>query len=107
IEEAFSHLDGVLPNYYLTPIEKQQMNVKLEVDVEIERQVLKDKNLSKGDKDYDGFMEQFATEVQKTIKKRVGITTNVKIHEEDTLPKCSGGKIDRILKKKEMLNLRD
>ncbi len=106
IEEAFSHVEGVIPNYYLTPIEKQQMLVQLEVDVEVSRDLLKDKNLKKGDRNYEDFFNEFSLRVQTEIKKRVGITTNVKIHEQDSLPKCSGGKIDRILKKKDMANLR-
>jgi len=106
IEEAFSHIEGVIPNYYLTPLEKQQMIVQLEVDVEVSHQMLKDKNLTKGNREYDDFIEMFSKRVQAEIKKRVGITTHVKIHEQDSLPKCTGGKIDRILKKKEMVNLR-
>ncbi|OPH00379.1 hypothetical protein B2I21_00225, partial [Chryseobacterium mucoviscidosis] len=35
IEEAFSHVEGVVPNYYLTPVEKEQMCVALDIDVEI------------------------------------------------------------------------
>ena len=37
--------------------------------------------------------------IENEIKKRVGITTKVKIHAQDSLPKCEGGKINRILKK--------
>lgn len=107
IEEAFSHVEGILPNYYLTPIEKQSMNIRLEVDVELANQVLKDKNVQKGQPGYQEVMTQYANQVQQVIKKRVGITTYVKIHEEDDLPKCTGGKIDRILKKKELENLRN
>lgn len=107
IEEVFSHVEGVVPNYYLTPIEKQHMLVKLEVDVEVDDQMIKDKGLIKGEKAHQEFLSEFSQIVQKEIKKRVGITTNVKIHEQDSLPKCSGGKIDRILKKKELEKLRN
>src|SRR5699024_1821162 len=107
IEESFSHIDGIVPNYYLTPIEKQQMTVKLEVDVEVSDELLKKHQLDKGHPECNDFFASFATKVQQEIKKRVGITTNVKIHEQDSLPKCSGGKIDRILKKKELQELRD
>lgn len=107
IEEAFTHIEGVIPNYYLTPIEKQAMNVKLEVDVEVADDFVKDKGYEKNTEQYDEFIEQFAKKVQTIIKKRVGITTHVTIHGEDALPKCTGGKIDRILKKKEMIELRD
>jgi len=106
IEEAFSFVEGVIPNYYLTPLEKQQMIVQLEVDVEVSDQMIKDKNLQKGERAYDDFIQAFALRVQSEIKKRVGITTHVKIHEQNSLPKCTGGKIDRILKKKELMNLR-
>src|SRR5690625_4167548 len=105
IEEAFSFVEGVIPNYYLTPLEKQQMIVQLEVDVEVSHQMLKDKNLTKGNREYDDFIEMFSKRDQAEIKKRVGITTHVKINEQDSLPKCTGGKIDRILKKNEMVNL--
>src|SRR5699024_4533431 len=48
IEEAFSHIDGIIPNYYLTPIERQQMNIRLEVDVEISDEYLREKKVTKG-----------------------------------------------------------
>lgn len=105
IEEAFGHVEGVIPNYYLTPLEKQHMIVQLEVDLEVSDQLIKDKNLKKGERRYKEFMQEFTTKVQAEIKKRVGITTRVKIHEQDSLPKCTGGKIDRVLSKKQMANL--
>lgn len=107
IEEAFSHVEGVIPNYYLTPIEQQQMMVKLEVDVEVSKKYIATHNLQEGDENYEDFLEKFASIVQNEIKRRVGITTHVKIHKEDSLPKCTGGKIQRILTKKDMQELRD
>jgi phenylacetate-CoA ligase len=40
IEDAFSHVKGVVPNYYLTPIEKEQMCVALDIDVEIDDELV-------------------------------------------------------------------
>lgn len=107
IEEAFSHVEGIIPNYYLTPIEQQQMLVKLEVDVEISDKYIQRHQLSEDQESYKDFLLKYASIVQNEIKRRVGITTNVKIHKEDALPKCSGGKIQRILTKKDMQELRD
>ncbi|WP_407403665.1 phenylacetate--CoA ligase family protein [Chryseobacterium sp.] len=100
IEEAFSHVQGVVPNYYLTPIEKEQMCVALDVDVEIADDFLKSQHLELNSQEYTIFIENFGYAVEAEIKRRVGITTKVKIHGQDTLPKCEGGKINRILKTK-------
>lgn len=100
IEDAFSHVKGIVPNYYLTPIEKEQMCIALEVDVEVEDDFLKAQNLSLNGDDYRVFTTKFGNEVEAEIKRRVGITTKVKIHAQDSLPKCEGGKINRIIRKK-------
>jgi len=99
IEEAFSHVEGVVPNYYLTPVEKEQMCVALDIDVEIGNELLASKNLNQNTDDYAIFVGNFGKSIENEIKKRVGITTKVKIHAQDSLPKCEGGKINRILKK--------
>ncbi len=100
IEDAFSYVKGVVPNYYLTPIEKEQMCVALDVDVEIEDQFLKAQHLELNSPEYTNFIENFSHSVEAEIKRRVGITTKVKIHAQDSLPKCEGGKINRIIRKK-------
>lgn len=100
IEDAFSHVKGIVPNYYLTPIEKEQMCIALEVDVEVEDNFMKAQNLSLNGDDYRNFIEKYGSEVEAEIKRRVGITTKVKIHAQDSLPKCEGGKINRIIRKK-------
>ena len=99
IEDAFSYVEGVVPNYYLTPIEKEHMCVALDVDVEIDDTFVKAQNLELNSDAYTQFVENFAQSVEAEIKRRVGITTRVKIHAQDTLPKCEGGKINRIRKK--------
>jgi len=99
IEEAFSHVEGVVPNYYLTPIEKEQMCVALDIDVEINDELVASENLNINSQEYLIFAENFGKTIENEIKKRVGITTKVKIHAQDSLPKCEGGKINRILKK--------
>lgn len=99
IEEAFSHVKGVVPNYYLTPIEKEQMCVALDIDVEIDNELVKAQQLVINTDDYLNFVGSFGKNIENEIKKRVGITTTVKIHAQDSLPKCEGGKINRILKK--------
>lgn len=100
IEEAFSHVKGVVPNYYLTPIEKEQMCVALDIDVEIDDEYVASQNLNKNTDDYLIFAEKFGKTIENEIKKRVGISTKVKVHPQDSLPKCEGGKINRILKAK-------
>ncbi|MDF2932487.1 MAG: phenylacetate--CoA ligase [Chryseobacterium sp.] len=100
IEEAFSHVEGVVPNYYLTPIEKGQMCVALDIDLEIDDEFVKAKQIEINTDDYAIFVGNFAKSIENEIKKRVGITTKVKIHTQDSLPKCEGGKINRILKTK-------
>lgn len=107
IEEVFTHLKGIVPNYYLTPISKQNMIVELGVDVEISQRLLDSRKLEKGKEGYHEFMQEFEDAVRAEIKKRVGISTNVKVHEQDSLPKCTGGKVARIIGKKEMDNLRN
>lgn len=99
IEESFSHVEGVVPNYYLTPIEKEQMCVALEIDLEIDDEFIASKNLDINSDDYAIFVGNFGKSIENEIKKSVGITTKVKIHAQDSLPKCEGGKINRILKK--------
>lgn len=100
IEEAFTHVKGVVPNYYLTPVEKEQMCVALDVDVEVDDEWVRAQNLSLNTDDYAIFVGNFGKTIENEIKKRVGITTKVKIHAQDSLPKCEGGKINRILKNK-------
>ncbi|UFH31095.1 AMP-binding protein [Chryseobacterium sp. C-71] len=100
IEEAFSHVKGVVPNYYLTPLEKEQMCVALEIDVEIDNELVASENLKINSDEYLNFAGNFGKSIENEIKKRVGITTKVKIHAQDSLPKCEGGKINRILKTK-------
>lgn len=100
IEDAFSGIKGVIPNYYLTPIEKEQMCVALEVDVEIEDELIRAQQFEINSNDYTNFIHNFAESVEGEIKRRVGITTKIKIHAQDSLPKCEGGKINRILKRK-------
>ncbi|PUB28138.1 phenylacetate-CoA ligase [Elizabethkingia sp. YR214] len=99
IEDAFSGIKGVVPNYYLKPIEKEHMCVALEVDVEINDELIKAQQFEINSNDYTNFIHNFAESVEGEIKRRVGITTKVKIHAQDSLPKCEGGKINRILKK--------
>ncbi|MDR2228519.1 MAG: AMP-binding protein [Flavobacteriaceae bacterium] len=100
IEDAFSGIKGVVPNYYLTPIEKEYMCVALEVDVEINDELIRAQQFEINSNDYTNFIHNFAESVEGEIKRRVGITTKVKIHAQDSLPKCEGGKINRILKRK-------
>lgn len=100
IEDAFSNIKGVVPNYYLSPVEKEHMCVALEVDVEIDDQLIRAQQFEINSNDYTNFIHNFAENVENEIKRRVGITTKVKIHAQDSLPKCEGGKINRILKKK-------
>ena len=100
VEEAFSHVEGVVPNYYLTPIEKEQMCVALDIDLEIDDEFVKAKQIEINTDDYAIFVGNFGKSIENEIKKRVGITTKVKIHAQDSLPKCEGGKINRILKTK-------
>jgi len=100
IEEAFSHVKGVVPNYYLTPVEKEQMCVALDIDVEIDDVLVTEENLKLNTGAYLDFAGSFGKSIENEIKKRVGITTKVKIHAQDSLPKCEGGKINRILKSK-------
>jgi phenylacetate-CoA ligase len=100
IEEAFSHIKGVVPNYYLTPIEKEQMCITLDIDVEIDDELITAENLTVNSGEYFNFTENFGKRIENEIKKRVGITTTIKIHAQDSLPKCEGGKINRILKAK-------
>lgn len=100
IEEAFSHIKGIVPNYYLTPIQKEQMCVALDIDVEIDDEWVASENLNKNSDEYLNFVGNFGKNIENEIKKRVGITTKVKIHTQNSLPKCEGGKINRILKTK-------
>lgn len=100
VEEAFSHVEGVVPNYYLTPIEKEQMCVALDIDLEIDDDFVKAQQIEINTDDYAIFVGNFGKSIENEIKKRVGITTKVKIHAQDSLPKCEGGKINRILKTK-------
>ena len=99
IEDAFSYVEGVVPNYYLTPIEKEHMCVALDIDVEIDDELVKTQKIEANTDDYFNFVGNFGKNIENEIKKRVGITTKVKVHAQDSLPKCEGGKINRILKK--------
>lgn len=102
IEEAFSHVAGIIPNYYLTPIKHEMMITKLEVDIEIADEYLK----KQPQQDLKTSFSGFATAVQREIKKNTGITAHIFVHRQDTLPKCAGGKINRILKEEELQELR-
>lgn len=107
IEAVFKDMDGVIPNYYLTPIEQQSMNIRLEVDVEISNAIGKKRDLTPRDVEFDNLLKEYAKKIQRGIKKATGITTNVYVHPEDSLPKNTGGKIERVIKKKKMLELRN
>lgn len=106
IEEVFKYVEGIIPNYYLTPIEKQAMNIRLEIDVEVSDDYLKAYEPKSEERDYELLYKELAHKVQREIKKRVGITTHIKVHPEDELPKNLGGKIERVLKKKQMIEMR-
>ncbi|MGR3854771.1 phenylacetate--CoA ligase family protein [Chryseobacterium indologenes] len=99
IEDAFSYVKGVVPNYYLTPVEKEHMCIALDIDVEIDDELVKSQKMEANTNDYFNFVGNFGKNIENEIKKRVGITTKVKVHAQDSLPKCEGGKINRILKK--------
>lgn len=99
IEDAFSYVKGVVPNYYLTPVEKEHMCIALDIDVEIDDDLVKSQKMEANTDDYFNFVGNFGKNIENEIKKRVGITTTVKVHAQDSLPKCEGGKINRILKK--------
>lgn len=103
IEDAFSHVKGVVPNYYLTPIEKEQMCIALDIDVEIDDDFVNAQKVEANTDAYFKLVENLGKNIENEIKKRVGITTKVKIHAQNTLPKCEGGKINRILKKNEFI----
>lgn len=75
------------------------MCVALDIDVEIDDELVKDQKIDTDTDDYFNFVGNFGKNIENEIKKRVGITTKVKIHTQDSLPKCEGGKINRILKK--------
>lgn len=76
------------------------MCVALDIDVEIDDELIATENLDQNTEDYAVFVGNFAKNIENEIKKRVGITTKVKIYAQDSLPKCEGGKINRILKTK-------
>lgn len=103
IEAVFQYVEGILPNYYLTPIEQQAMNIRLEVDVEVAHAYVQKHAPQKS---VELLYQELAEAVQTEIKKRVGVRVHVQIHPEDELPKNTGGKINRILKRKQMSAMR-
>lgn len=98
IEEAFSHISGLLPNYYLKPVIKEQMIVSLDIDVELDDQVLEERKIGKETVEHRALKAAYAEKISAEIKKRVGITTNVCLHDQDSLPKCEAGKLNRIIR---------
>ena len=98
IEEAFSHIEGLLPNYYLKPVIKEQMIVSLDIDVELEDKLLEERLIGKETVEHRALKADYAERVAAEIKKRVGITTNVCLHDQDALPKCEAGKLNRIIR---------
>lgn len=98
IEEVFNAIPGLLPNYYLKPVIQEQMVVALGIDVELSDEVLQERNISRDTEAYTALEEQYKQQVESEVKKRVGISTKVLIHAQDSLPKCEAGKINRILK---------
>lgn len=69
IEEAFSHVKGVVPNYYLTPVEKEQMCVALDIDVEIDDVLVTEENLELNTDAYLDFTGSFGRSIENEIKK--------------------------------------
>lgn len=100
IEEAFSKINGIVPNYYLTPIIKEKMTIGLEVDVEISNELVAKRHLKQGGAVYTEFLEKFGSEIKEEIKKTTGISTLVRVHQQNALPKNEGGKINRVLEGK-------
>jgi phenylacetate-CoA ligase len=98
IEEAFGHISGLLPNYYLKPVVKGQMIVSLDIDVELDDHVLEELKIGKETVEHRALKADYAERVSAEIKKRVGITTNVCLYDQDALPKCEAGKLNRIIR---------
>lgn len=98
IEEAFTHVGGLLPNYYLKPVVKEQMIISLDIDVELDDHVLEALKIGKETVEHRALKADYAERVSAEIKKRVGITTNVCLHDQDSLPKCEAGKLNRIIR---------
>jgi phenylacetate-CoA ligase len=97
IEEVFKFVPGILPNYYLKPIYNEQMVVALAVDVEVEQEWAQSQMKEPIATELQKIHAHLAHQVAAEIKKRVGITTEVTIHLQDSLPKCEAGKINRII----------
>ncbi|WP_129019787.1 phenylacetate--CoA ligase family protein [Edaphocola flava] len=98
IEEVFGHISGLLPNYYLKPVVKEQMIVSLDIDVELDDHVLEELKIGKETVEHRALKADYAERVSAEIKKRVGITTNVCLYDQDSLPKCEAGKLNRIIR---------
>jgi phenylacetate-CoA ligase len=79
------------------------MCVALDIDVEIDDELVRSQKIEANTDDYFNFVGSFGKNIENEIKKRVGITTKVKVHAQDSLPKCEGGKINRILKNNEFI----
>lgn len=105
IEEAFLDVRGILPHYYLTPIKRKELYVQLQVDVEVANQHLVDQGVFNDKTKTAEFHERMAQQVQQVIKNKTRITTSVRIHPQDSLPKCTSGKINRVLTEAEMEKL--
>ena len=78
IEEAFSHVKGVVPNYYPDTHWKEQMCAALDIDVEIEMNGWKNRKYWSVPMIILILSETLEKRDRKRNKKRVGITTKVK-----------------------------
>ncbi|MNF03402.1 hypothetical protein D3C80_2027120 [compost metagenome] len=74
------------------------MIVSLDIDVELDDHVLEEHKIGKETVEHRALKADYAERVSAEIKKRVGITTNVCLHDQDALPKCEAGKLNRIIR---------
>ncbi|MNL78741.1 hypothetical protein D3C87_2052050 [compost metagenome] len=74
------------------------MIVSLDIDVELDDHVLEEQKIGKETVEHRALKADYAERVSAEIKKRVGITTNVCLHDQGALPKCEAGKLNRIIR---------
>lgn len=97
IEAAIKDIPGILPHYFLYPTIYNQMVTQLDIDIEVSNEHAVKYEFDLQNISSDSKSKKLASVVQDKIKKEVGITVGVTICPEGSLPKCEGGKMNRVI----------
>lgn len=97
IEAAIKDIPGILPHYFLYPRVNNQIVTQLDIHIEVSREHAIKYGFDLTDLSSCPNAKKLGSLLQDKIKKEVGISVGISICLEDSLPKCEGGKMSRVI----------